>query len=389
MRSVLAGLLAGALIGLVGAVLTVPLRRLAGVPDRSYINVINVALGSVVLWGALGAVYGFVARRARRPEAWVAVPAALIAALLILAIYTNSGPLSPYPVRCASLAVPIILIVVLGGGALFFGLLRATLPLQYAAPAGLVAAAVVAAVVAYGDKQPKVQFRLSHLPASNAAAASSARSTPGAVSALSAAGTVAPGTAAGASSLATATPQNAAQLIHFTVAGNSQAAYTVREKLAQLPAPSDAVGTTSAITGDLYLTQSGIAPSPPSTFTVDLTTLKSDAPQRDNFIKRASLQTSQFPNATYTITGIDGFPTNYQEGTQVNVTLHGTFTVHGVSQPLDWTGQAQYANGTLEAVVSTDFKMEQFNITPPVTPVATATDGVHLDLHIFLTRQPS
>src|SRR5579884_187357 len=89
-RSVLAGLLAGALIGLVGAVLTVPLRRLAGVPDRSYINVINVALGSVVLWGALGAVYGFVARRARRPEAWVAVPAALIAALLILAIYTNS-----------------------------------------------------------------------------------------------------------------------------------------------------------------------------------------------------------------------------------------------------------------------------------------------------------
>ena len=61
--------------------------------------------------------------------------------------------------------------------------------------------------------------------------------------------------------------------------------------------------------------------------------------------------------------------------------------MHGVSQPIDWTGQAQYAGGTLEAVMSTDFKMGQFNITPPDTPVAKSTDGVHLDMHLIASKQ--
>ena len=42
----------------------------------------------------------------------------------------------------------------------------------------------------------------------------------------------------------------------WTVTSGSQAGYRVREKLASLPAPSDAVGRTSAVTGTLTLAQS-------------------------------------------------------------------------------------------------------------------------------------
>jgi len=63
----------------------------------------------------------------------------------------------------------------------------------------------------------------------------------------------------------------------WTVADGSVAGYRVREKLAQLPAPSDAVGRTGAVTGQVTIADRGGAHSASNaTFTVDVTQLKSD-----------------------------------------------------------------------------------------------------------------
>src|SRR5262249_16926182 len=95
-----------------------------------------------------------------------------------------------------------------------------------------------------------------------------------------------------AASVGTSAPaEGPAGVLHSPVsAKDSEVPYTVNEKLSRLPAPSDAVGKTSTISGDVYLTTAGLAPAPGSKFVVDLRTLKSDEPVRDNFIQGATLQ---------------------------------------------------------------------------------------------------
>ncbi len=68
----------------------------------------------------------------------------------------------------------------------------------------------------------------------------------------------------------------------WTVAAGSVAGYRVREQLVFAPALSDAVGRTSAITGTMTLTQAGgVYSVTAASFSVDVSTLTSDRPMRD------------------------------------------------------------------------------------------------------------
>src|SRR5437016_7068526 len=82
----------------------------------------------------------------------------------------------------------------------------------------------------------------------------------------------------------------------WTVTSGSQAGYRVREQLASLPAPSDAVGRTTAVTGSFTLTQaaSGDAVTAAS-FSVDVSTLTSDKAMRDRRIHQQGLQSDRYP----------------------------------------------------------------------------------------------
>jgi len=395
-RALAAGLGAGATTGLVAAVLSAPLRRLAGVGDRALINgasTVGLALGFWLLGGVL---YWAIAGRVRRPALIVGIVAAIIGVLVAIAIYADAGPapLAPYPTRFASLAVPLIAIVVIVGAALLPWLARQPLPGLRAGVAGALLAALIAGGLVYAlDRKGSVHYTLttvgqaargstSDVAATPAAVASGTTTTPAAVAGNATAASPTP--ASGSASAAAAT-----RTLHFVVASNSEVSYTVREKLARLPGPSDAIGKTQTISGEIWLTPTGLVPAHPSTITVDLRTLTSDAPQRDRFLLNNSLESNTYPYATYTITGIDGFPTNYKQGTPVQVTLHGNFTVHGQTKPLDWTGTAVYDGTQIEVVMSTQFDMTEFGITPPNVPVARAESGVRLDAHIYATQQAS
>ncbi len=87
---------------------------------------------------------------------------------------------------------------------------------------------------------------------------------------------------------------------------NSQASYHAREQLAGNDLPSDAVGTTNCVSGTIVLNADGSVDSDQSQITVDLSSLTSDENQRDNFIKRNTLQINQFPTATFVPTQVVG-----------------------------------------------------------------------------------
>ncbi len=166
----------------------------------------------------------------------------------------------------------------------------------------------------------------------------------------------------------------------------SSAKYVVQETLRGLD--TNAVGTTSAISGSIYLTDSGLYKDLPSKFTVDLSTLKSDESMRDNFIKQNTLQTSKYPNAVFTIESVEGFPSSYTENEQVQLTLNGMLSVHGVDKPVSWTVLARQAGDTLTATADTDINFTDFGMSPPNVQIAKAKDGIHLQI-VLVAKQPA
>src|SRR5256886_17423986 len=87
------------------------------------------------------------------------------------------------------------------------------------------------------------------------------------------------------STSASTSPDSSTGAGTWTVGSGSQAGYRVREKLAALSAPSDAVGRTTAVTGTLTLTQAASGYSVTAAdFSVDVSKLTSDQSRRDQRI---------------------------------------------------------------------------------------------------------
>ena len=171
----------------------------------------------------------------------------------------------------------------------------------------------------------------------------------------------------------------------FTILpARSDASYFVGEKLAALPLPSTAKGSTNAITGSFRLTPSGdLDPSHPAKFTVDLTQLRSDKDMRDARVQSQGLQTQTFPKATFTATKVTGWDASAPAGQEQDVQLTGTLDLHGVKKEVTWDVKARHEGNVITALATTNFKFADFNI--PILNIAgfvSIEDNVTLQVQV-------
>jgi polyisoprenoid-binding protein YceI len=185
---------------------------------------------------------------------------------------------------------------------------------------------------------------------------------------------VASASAAASSSVASADPSAGAgsgTAADGSLAGtwsisSGEAGYRVRERLANLPAESDAVGRTSAVTGAITLDGSGSNVQATSgTISVDTTQITSDESRRDNRLRSEGLQTDLFPTASFKLTSPVDIPAAALQGTATDVTLVGDLTLHGVTKSVKIPAQAQLVNGTISVAGSLTFPLADFDITAP------------------------
>jgi polyisoprenoid-binding protein YceI len=175
--------------------------------------------------------------------------------------------------------------------------------------------------------------------------------------------------------------------IHLTLGPDTTANYKVREQLARRNLPSDAIGTTSGVSGTLMILPDGTLPAGQSKITVDLTTLKSDEGQRDRFIQRNTLQTAQYPTAEFVPTSVQGLPSPLPTSGDVTFKLIGNMTIHGVTKPATWDAKATIANNALTGVATTTFTFEDYGMTPPqVMVVLSVADHIELDVNFHLVQ---
>ncbi len=168
------------------------------------------------------------------------------------------------------------------------------------------------------------------------------------------------------------------------VPAESSAKYVVEETLRGLV--TNAVGTTNAISGEIYLSPNGLATGQTSQFRVDLSTLKSDESMRDNFIRQNTLQTNRYQYAEFTVRSLSGFPTDYAANTQVEMTLTGTLKIRDIEKDVEWKVLARQSGNTLTATADTDILFRDFNMTPPSVPIATAKEGIHIQV-VLVARE--
>jgi polyisoprenoid-binding protein YceI len=145
-----------------------------------------------------------------------------------------------------------------------------------------------------------------------------------------------------------------------------EAGYRVREQLANLPAESDAVGRTTAVTGSISLEGSGDAVRlTGGTIEVDTTTITSDEGRRDDRMRTEGLETDAFPTATFTVTQPVDVPAAALDGTPSDVTLVGDLTLHGVTRTVAIPAQAQLVDGVISVAGATTFALSDFDIVAP------------------------
>lgn len=165
----------------------------------------------------------------------------------------------------------------------------------------------------------------------------------------------------------------------------SRARYTVNEQFANMPLPNDAVGETNGVTGQLVLGANGL-PVLGGTITVDMSTLTSDRPPRDIYLRQNSLESGKFPTATFVVTSAEGMNAPLT-ATPTVFKLTGTMTLHGVTRPLTWETTASMDGDAISGTATTSFKMADFGITPPKLAVLTTSDMVRLDMKLVLTKK--
>jgi polyisoprenoid-binding protein YceI len=175
----------------------------------------------------------------------------------------------------------------------------------------------------------------------------------------------------------------------WTVASGSQAGYRVREQLASLPAPSDAVGRTTAITGSFTLTQAASGYSvTAASFTVDVSKLTSDRAQRDQRIHRQGLESDRYPTATFQLTSPIALPAEATSGQTVHVSATGALTIHGVTKTVTIPIDALLSGSQIQLVGSISFPFSDFGMTPPsIGGFVSVQNTATMEFKLLLTRQ--
>jgi polyisoprenoid-binding protein YceI len=158
--------------------------------------------------------------------------------------------------------------------------------------------------------------------------------------------------------------------------------FRVAEELQGIGA-TEAVGRTTGVSGSLTLEGSTLQAA---TIDADLTALQSDRERRDPAIQR-TLQTGQYPTATFTLAVPVDLGAIPADGETVSVTAPGTLSLHGVDVDLDVPLQARLVDDVIVVVGSVPVTFTDWGISMPTAPIVlSVNESGTLELQLFFTR---
>lgn len=176
---------------------------------------------------------------------------------------------------------------------------------------------------------------------------------------------------------------------YVVVPSESEARYRVAETFLGDNRFNVAVGRTRRLEGEILVNRRNPAASRVSV-TVDLSTLESDSPRRDNAIRQRWLESARYPKARFVSTEIRGAPASYREGQAVELQLVGDLTVRDVTRRVTWQATVRLSGNELKAQAATTIRMTEFGFEPPsILGFVRAEDEARLELDLVARRAGS
>jgi polyisoprenoid-binding protein YceI len=162
----------------------------------------------------------------------------------------------------------------------------------------------------------------------------------------------------------TSAPQ--ANAITWTIDAASKATVRVREQLARLPAPNDAIITITGAQGTFTLNPDGTFATG-SKISVDMNTITTDDRQRTDSIRRDPLEVSRFRTSELVPKQATGLTLPLPRSGDFTFQLTGDLTLHGVTKSVMFDVKATRTNGKLTATATANpsWKFGDFGMRPP------------------------
>ena len=166
--------------------------------------------------------------------------------------------------------------------------------------------------------------------------------------------------------------------------GSSFVGYRVKEQLAFLNSPNEAVGRTTAVTGTMEVAGDTVEKV---RIEADLTRLSSDEDRRDNAIRQRGLESERFPTATLELAEPIKLDATPAAGEDVRGQGKGRLAVHGVTREVDLDLRGRWTGETIQVAGQLPVKMSDFQIEPPrFGPVVSIEDSLAVDLNLVFER---
>src|SRR6266568_3433579 len=190
---------------------------------------------------------------------------------------------------------------------------------------------------------------------------------------------------------ASATAAAPSNLGTWEITSGSLVGYRVKEQFAGQTSSHEAVARTGDVAGQVTITQNGSSYEMTSAkVTVQLANLASvdsvagyNVRNRDGIVQR-SLSVSSFPTATFEAANV-ALPAGVESGQQVDVTVPGQLTVHGVTKSVTATLQLRVTGNTAQIAGSIAAKMTDFGVNPPQVPFTVVQPDVTIEVSLKLT----
>lgn len=146
-----------------------------------------------------------------------------------------------------------------------------------------------------------------------------------------------------------------------------------------------AVGKTNQVQGSLVLNFTNPAASQLGTFTVDISTLRSDSSRRDRAIRERWLESARYPLATFVAREIRNFPPDPKEGEPISFQIVGDLTLKQTTREQVWDVTATLNGDILTGTATTFLLLADYNIpVPELLGILRVTDGLKATLEFTM-----
>ena len=166
-----------------------------------------------------------------------------------------------------------------------------------------------------------------------------------------------------------------------TLQEESMARYLIREELAGVELPFDAMGETSEVSGAFTFSADGEIVPESSRIVLNAASLRSDEENRDRYISRNAIQTATYPEIVFVATSVDGLAWPLPSSGEAEFTINGDLTVREVTRRVAWQTVATFDGTGVAGTARTNFTFGEFEMeVPDLFFIVSLEDNIRLEL---------